>query len=169
MAGRARQAGAATNLRLLSDGFLDDANVAAGLRGARRTFRARAGDCLFIPPGWPHFVENEQGGSVAWGVNLITPASRGFLSLLRDSPPRALELPLRARAVLAAHYLPSDMSDGAVAAAAASAAAAAAAATDGDGGAPRAAAAAARRCGDGGGEKGRGVGAMANGEASSLA
>jgi len=64
----------------------------------------RPGDALFIPPLFPHLVRNFEGGSIAYGVNIISQASSKMMEQVRQLSPYD-------RAVFACHYLPADYPD----------------------------------------------------------
>ena len=64
----------------------------------------RPGDALFIPPLFPHLVRNFEGGSIAYGVNIISQASSKMMEQVRHLSPYD-------RAVFACHYLPADYPD----------------------------------------------------------
>ena len=64
----------------------------------------RPGDALFIPPLFPHLVRNFEGGSIAYGVNIISQASSKMMEEVRQLSPYD-------RAVFACHYLPADYPD----------------------------------------------------------
>ncbi|KAK7253794.1 hypothetical protein SO694_00002667 [Aureococcus anophagefferens] len=72
------------NLATLADGYVEDRDVEADLGGDRWTIDAEAGDAVFIPPGCPHVVRNVRGGSVAWGLNVVAPASHALIEAIRD-------------------------------------------------------------------------------------
>ncbi|KAH8069237.1 hypothetical protein JL721_6056 [Aureococcus anophagefferens] len=89
------------NLATLADGYVEDRDVEADLGGDRWTIDAEAGDAVFIPPGCPHVVRNVRGGSVAWGLNVVAPASHALIEAIRDG-----NLTDEQKKVLAHHYFP---------------------------------------------------------------
>ena len=68
------------NIQALANaGSCTHQQLADRMKGERCKFEIKAGDPpLFIPPAWPHWVENSEGGSAAWGVNFACPASHAF-------------------------------------------------------------------------------------------
>ncbi|KAH8094141.1 hypothetical protein JL720_4131 [Aureococcus anophagefferens] len=89
------------NLATLADGYVEDRDVEADLGGDRWTIDAEAGDAVFIPPGCPHVVRNVRGGSVAWGLNVVAPASHALIEAIRDG-----NLTDEQKKVFAHHYFP---------------------------------------------------------------
>ena len=89
------------NLATLADGYVEDRDVEADLGGDRWTIDAEAGDAVFIPPGCPHVVRNVRGGSVAWGLNVVSPASHALIEAIRDG-----NLTDEQKKVFAHHYFP---------------------------------------------------------------
>jgi hypothetical protein len=93
-----------SNLSILASGHRRDVDVEHELRGPRYDLDMRPGDALFIPPLFPHLVRNYEGGSVAYGVNIISQASSSRMAEVRSLSPYD-------RAVFACHYLPADYPD----------------------------------------------------------
>mmetsp|Transcript_15556 Transcript_15556/g.40942 ORF Transcript_15556/g.40942 Transcript_15556/m.40942 type:complete len:973 (-) Transcript_15556:15-2933(-) len=93
-----------SNLSILASGHRRDVDVEDQLRGPRFDLDMRPGDALFIPPLFPHLVRNFEGGSIAYGVNIISQASGKMMEQVRDMSPYD-------RAVFACHYLPADYPD----------------------------------------------------------
>ena len=93
-----------SNLSILASGHRRDVDVEDQLRGPRFDLDMRPGDALFIPPLFPHLVRNFEGGSIAYGVNIISQASGKMMEEVRQLSPYD-------RAVFACHYLPADYPD----------------------------------------------------------
>ena len=91
------------NLSVLASGHRRDIDCEALLGGKRYDLEMRPGDALFIPPLFPHLVRNHEGGSIAYGVNILAQASGRMIERLRDSP----YLSTFDKAVFACHYLPA--------------------------------------------------------------
>ena len=85
-----------SNLSILASGHRRDVDVEHELRGPRFDLDMRPGDALFIPPLFPHLVRNYEGGSIAYGVNIISQASGRMMEQVRQLSPydRAVFAPL---------------------------------------------------------------------------